>query len=317
MFIAARASPCEDAAEGGNALAETLTRRALYRRVWAAPMNSVAEDLGLSATGLAKICDRLLVPHPARGHWNRSPAARPSAPPLPRAAGIAAAAVVIAKDRAASRRPRRRLTPEARRTQLLDAARDVAVREGIGAVSMKRLARDVGVSEALAFRYFGTRAAVLAEVARRELAAMGAYQRAEIERGESARSRVAFSTIAYLRQIEERGSILHVLLSAPEVRLLLRPERRSRGARNGANVSGRFRDRYGVPDDIAYGATQALSSAARRAGRLLAMGKISRPAVERLILAIVEQGNRDLVAAAAASGASLVARPLSARPAPR
>jgi hypothetical protein len=49
---------------------------------------------------------------------------------------------------------------------------------------------------------------------------------------------------------------------------------------------------------LAYGATQALSAASRRAGRLVATGKISRQGAERLILAIVEQGNRDLVAAA-------------------
>lgn len=260
-------------------------------------MKAAAERLGLSANGLAKICDRLLVPHPARGYWNKAPAHRQPPTALPAAPAPDLDHVTIAEGRAASRRTRSRLTPEARRDQLLDAAAALVAGEGIGAVSIKRIARDLGVSEALAFTYFNSRAELLAAVARRELTAMETYQRAEIERGHSAGSRVRLSTIAYLRQIEERGSILHVLLSAPEVRLLLRPQRQSRRARNGGVVSTRLSDRYGVPADLAYGATQALSAASRRAGRLVATGKVSRPAAERLILAIVEQGNRDLVAA--------------------
>ena len=275
----------------------TLSRHDLHALVWSTPMKAAAERLGLSANGLAKICDRLLVPHPPRGYWNKAPAHRQPPTDLPPAPAPDLDHVTIAEGRAASRRTRSRLSPEARREQLLDAAAALVAGEGIGSVSIKRVARDVGVSEALAFTYFNSRAELLAAVARRELTAMETYQRAEIERGHSAGSRVRLSTIAYLRQIEERGSILHVLLSAPEVRLLLRPQRQSRRARNGVVVSTRLSDRYGVPADLAYGATQALSAASRRAGRLVATGQISRPAAERLILAIVEQGNRDLVAA--------------------
>lgn len=275
------------------------------------PMAKAAERLGLSANGLAKICDRLLVPHPGRGHWNRPAAARPAPARLPRAPSPDLEQMVIAERRAASRRARSRLAPEARREQLLDAAGRLVAGEGIGAVSIKRIAREIAVSEALAFTYFKSRAELLAAIARRELDAMAAYQRAEIERGDSAGSRVRLSTIAYLRQIEERGSILHALLSAPEVRLLLRPRRQSRRVRGGDAVSGRLSDRYGVAADLAYGATQALSAASRRAGRLVATGKLSRPAAQRLILAIVEQGNRDLVADA--RGASPPPAPRAAR----
>jgi AcrR family transcriptional regulator len=273
----------------------TLSRADLHALVWSMPMKAAAARLGLSANGLAKICDRLLAPYPSRGHWTKAAANRAAPTPLPPSPALDLEPVTIAERRAASRRARTRLAPEARREQLLDAAARLAVAEGIGAVSMKRIAREVGVSEALAFGYFRSRAELLAAVARRELAAMATYQRAEIERGESAGSRVRLSTVAYLRQIEARGSILHLLLSAPEVRRLLRPERRTRQP---GPTSTRLTDRYGVPADFAYGATQALSAASRRAGRLVATGKISRQGAERLILAIVEQGNRDLVAAA-------------------
>ncbi len=32
-------------------------------------MSNIAVGLGLSANGLAKICDRLLIPYPTRGYW--------------------------------------------------------------------------------------------------------------------------------------------------------------------------------------------------------------------------------------------------------
>jgi AcrR family transcriptional regulator len=295
-------APIKQGAQGDNAARlceeacvadQTLTREMLHALIWATPMKTAAARLGLSANGLAKICDRLLVPYPTRGHWTKAAANR-AAPPLGEV-GSDVGPAVIAERRAGSRRPRTRLAPEARADQLLDVAMAVAVKEGIGAVSMKRIAREAGVSEALAFTYFSGRSELLAAVARRELAAMAAYQRAEIARGDSAASRVRLSTVAYLRQIEARGSSLHLLLSAPEVRLALRPERQ---ARTGGPVTTRLNERYGVPADFAHAATQALTAASRRAGRLVATGKISRAAAERLLLAMVEQGNRDLVGAA-------------------
>ena len=62
-------------------MSAALTRQQLYDRVWAAPMTQVAAELGLSGGGLAKICDRLLIPYPPRGHWARAKAGRASEPP--------------------------------------------------------------------------------------------------------------------------------------------------------------------------------------------------------------------------------------------
>ena len=272
----------------------TLTRGALYALVWSRPMPAAARTLGLSPTGLAKICDRLLIPCPPRGHWAKAAADRPDAEPLPAVAGLEQT-VTIAAARSASRRPRTRLGLEARRTQMLDIAAAVVAGEGVAAASMKRIARDAGVSESLAFTYFGSRAALLADLARRELAAMEGVRLAEAGRGRSGRSRVALSTAAYLGQIEARGSVLHALLAAPEVRALLRPERRAAQRSGGQRTASGLTRRYGVEADIAYAATQALTAATRRAGHLLAMKRVSREAAERLVMAMVERGNRDLL----------------------
>lgn len=47
----------------------TITRSALYARIWEQPLRTVAHDLGLSDSGLAKICRKHNIPRPPRGYW--------------------------------------------------------------------------------------------------------------------------------------------------------------------------------------------------------------------------------------------------------
>lgn len=47
----------------------TVVRRDdLYRQVWETPMYRLAKQYGLSGRGLSKICERLNIPFPPRGH---------------------------------------------------------------------------------------------------------------------------------------------------------------------------------------------------------------------------------------------------------
>jgi hypothetical protein len=46
-----------------------FSREQLYQRVWSKPLSFVANKVGVSAHALARICNRLLVPYPSRGHW--------------------------------------------------------------------------------------------------------------------------------------------------------------------------------------------------------------------------------------------------------
>jgi AcrR family transcriptional regulator len=280
-------------------MAKTLTRRQLYDLVWAMPVSTAAKKLGLSANGLAKICDRLMVPYPTRGHWSKTERVR-TKPPLPRMAKLDAQPVVISGDRADSRRVRSRLSPEDRKRQLMEIAGRIVVEDGVHAISIKRIAREAGVSEALAFRYFKSLTDLLAELARNEIAEINAIRRAEIARGENSAARVAASTSAYLREVEARGALLPLLMLVPEVRGRLRQEHRSREEAEGRNVARFLVKRYGMAPDVAFGMTLALTAASRRAGRLLTLQKASRDMCERLVMAMITQSNRDLVGKARA-----------------
>ncbi|MCJ2876700.1 UNVERIFIED_ORG: hypothetical protein QE446_000967 [Rhizobium sp. SORGH_AS260] len=47
----------------------SMSREELYALVWSTPMQKLAETYGLSDRGLAKTCQRYLVPVPSRGYW--------------------------------------------------------------------------------------------------------------------------------------------------------------------------------------------------------------------------------------------------------
>jgi len=50
-----------------------LTREKLYKKIWESPIRSVAEELGVSDVGLAKICKRNGIPKPPQGYHLKKP----------------------------------------------------------------------------------------------------------------------------------------------------------------------------------------------------------------------------------------------------
>jgi len=61
---------------------EQFDRDKLFAEVWAEPVQSVAKRHGMSDVGLKKLCSRLQIPTPPRGHWAKLKAGKAvSAPP--------------------------------------------------------------------------------------------------------------------------------------------------------------------------------------------------------------------------------------------
>src|SRR5438093_12569640 len=62
----------------------TFRRTELYDNVWREPLRTLARRCGVSDVGLRKICIKLRVPLPERGHWVRLRRGRKDRrPPLP------------------------------------------------------------------------------------------------------------------------------------------------------------------------------------------------------------------------------------------
>lgn len=63
-----------------------VDRNSLYDLVWSQPISKLAETYGYSDVGFAKLCRKLGIPLPSRGHWARlKPGRAVKQPPLPAA----------------------------------------------------------------------------------------------------------------------------------------------------------------------------------------------------------------------------------------
>ncbi|MFN4771018.1 MAG: hypothetical protein ACK5N1_03275 [Gemmatimonas sp.] len=75
------AMPVSDSPSGP----QKLTRAELYEKAWSEPMATLGPKLGLSDTGLRKICDKYHIPTPPRGYWAKvAVGQRIKRPPLPK-----------------------------------------------------------------------------------------------------------------------------------------------------------------------------------------------------------------------------------------
>ena len=276
-----------------------LTRRQLYQRVWSQPLSVVARDLGVSGNALAKICNRLLVPYPPRGYWAKKRGGKPAAqPPLPAAPESELQRITISSVRSGSRRTRTRLDPTVRREQLIEVAEQIVREHGPHAASMKRIAATAGISETQVYNYFGSPEKLMVEMARREFGKIRAAREIDKERAHDHYSRITLTTQTYLREIGQRGDLLQLLLSSPEVRAMLRTEHRKQYTNDVRTHAQGLVDLYGVSMAVALGCTVVLTRLCLNAGKLIADKKISLDSGERLCLSMMLNGSRNIVGAA-------------------
>lgn len=260
-----------------------FTRQQMYDLVWSRSLVELAKDFGISANGLAKICDRLLVPHPPRGYWSGGDhtrlSARPTLPPMP---DDCESDVVISARRAQSRRQRTRLPYVVRQDQVAEAAGRIIVAEGLAAATFKRIARELGISEALIYNYFTDQIDLFTFIARREQVLVSDMQQEAYEEFDEYLDQVRGSQSRYLDYVALRGSLFQTLLGNRGVRAALREEHLSRRAWSAAFASGNFTKALGIGPELADPATLILRAMGVRAGRVLAGGKLDRDTTGRV-----------------------------------
>ena len=125
-----------------------------------------------------------------------------------------------------SEAPKRiRMSPEARRTQLLDTARSMIVAEGLQPFTMEALARAASVSSPLVYNYFESRLALLRELLDREHRAMS---REIVTNLRGAKSFEAVVRVFVQSNFDHHapGRVLPILLSQPEVAKTVRAKQR-------------------------------------------------------------------------------------------
>ena len=187
-----------------------------------------------------------------------------------------------------SQHKRVRLAPETRRQQILDEAARLILDEGLSAVSMERLARDVGISKGLVYNYFPTRDALLAALLGREQSELRERGMARALQASSFSDLVRQATLIYLEQTRDRGALTAALLSDPSVASLMEEDGRIDRERTILFCVRACRREFDLPLPVAIAAVDMLMAVTGQAGKLVAEGQMDvGPATEMCVELII------------------------------
>lgn len=259
-----------------------ITKGELYRLVWQEPITTLAKRFEVSPNGLAKICDRVDIDRPPKGYW----ASQPDPESLPPLESIANAddIIQIGGKRHSARRRQTRLSPEERRTQIMDHAKRIVIEKGVHHVSLRAIAREIGLSEAQAYNCFDSRTSLLVELCMRELDTFEDERQKMVARGNDRVTRVMLSTLLYIQVAADRGVIAQRLMALSDVRVEVERRRlRQREAYRKKQVGALVEDR-GVSDEQGMVEVGLLGHLTLRAGSLVSMGKLTTSEAQLLIL---------------------------------
>ncbi|MFN9833824.1 MAG: TetR/AcrR family transcriptional regulator [Alphaproteobacteria bacterium] len=195
---------------------------------------------------------------------------------------------------ASLQRKRTRLTPEVRREQILDESAQLILAEGLYAVSMERLARDIGISKGLVYNYFPTRDALLTALLNREQAELRDRGMVSALQAESFDDLIRQTTRLYLEQTRDRGALIAALLSDPSVALLMEAENRADRERTVRYFVKAVRREYGLPLPMAIAGVEMVSAVTDRAGRLVADGQLDVETATGMCVALITGGLANL-----------------------
>ena len=119
-----------------------------------------------------------------------------------------------------------RLSPEGRRNQLLDSARDLIQDQGFSGFTMEALATEAGVSNPLVYKYFDTRLELLQELWTREYERYSRSVREQLSKAENFEDIVRLFVNLNFTELS-LGEITHILGSQPELREVTKAKQKS------------------------------------------------------------------------------------------
>jgi AcrR family transcriptional regulator len=260
----------------------SVDRGVLFEAVCSAPLTQIAPDFGMTANGLAKMCDRLGVPRPSRNHWRLPSDARHKARPDP--------SLTAENSKPSNKQPqpkRMRMPIEERRAQLLDIAARIVTNEGTEAVTLNRLAREASISEAQAHNCFPRRIDVLAALARREVRTFEESRRGVVVRGQDRMTRIVLSTANYLAMADRRGGLIQSLLLEREVREILRGEHEIARNLTTEPIIQSLAEEAGMTREVAVASNWLITALCLRTGGLVSNGSLPLESAMRLCLPMV------------------------------
>ena len=113
--------------------------------------------------------------------------------------------------------PRRRLSPEARQSLILDHTAAIVARDGVATLTIEQIGKEAGISKSLVYAYFPNLTALLRALFQREMRRLRRLQAEAAETASTFEGLVRSVTHVYLSYIHERGLIVERLQNEPSV----------------------------------------------------------------------------------------------------
>jgi AcrR family transcriptional regulator len=148
------------------------------------------------------------------------------------------------------KKSRIRLSPEVRKTMILDQAAALVASEGVSAVSMERLGKEAGISKALVYNYYPNVTPLLKELLTREYRHLRKLQFEAAESADTLEQVVRRVTNVYLSYIKTHGLLIERLAAEPTVANSGDPTEYSRDSAV-LYIAQIFSDNFDIDMDIA------------------------------------------------------------------
>ena len=186
----------------------------------------------------------------------------------------------------AAQKKRTRLSPEKRRTLILDKTAEIVARDGVANLSMDQVGREAGISKSLVYNYFPNLNDLLKVLLERELRHLRRAQREAAESAETFEELVRSVTHEYLTYIDKRGLIIERLQSEPSVSEIHNPADYSRDTAVDY-LAVIAKDVFDLPPEIAKAVTDISIGIPSSAGAYLLKRELPLQEVEDITVTMI------------------------------
>lgn len=145
----------------------------------------------------------------------------------------------------------RRLPPEQRRQQIIEAAVDLIVSNGHSGCTLEQVAQHADISKPLIYKYFSKRDELLKAILNHEFAELNVRGFETIPNNVPIERIVRATIERALRYYHDRGPILRLLSTDPVVAKMAKQDGREKRDGTSDYFVNKFMEHYGVPTDVA------------------------------------------------------------------
>jgi len=167
---------------------------------------------------------------------------------------------------------RTRLSPQDRRTQLLDCAQLIILEQGFNSFTMDGLATAASISNPLVYKYFSSRLALLQELLLREFERYYSQIEHQLARVDDFEQLLVIVVGVNFEEVS-RGSIMHILRKQPDVNVAMEARAAKKLNQYGSFLVEELKQHFSLPVAeartavaIASGASQAAAEHYSRFG---------------------------------------------------